>query len=61
MGVLTVPTAQAGAFLDGTTPRLAAAVPKNYRADFSYEEDSTTGLTTFKVTVARVGLTIIFR
>ena len=58
---MTVPTAQASAFLDGTTPRLAAAVPKNYRADFSYEEDATAGLTTFKVTIARSGLTIIFR
>ena len=61
VGVLTVPTAQAAAFLDGTVPRLAAAVPKNYRADFSYEEDATAGLTTFKVTIARAGLTIIFR
>jgi predicted RecA/RadA family phage recombinase len=61
VGVLTVPTAQAAAFLDGTTPRLAADVPKNYGANFSYEEDATAGLTTFKVTVFRVGLTIIFR
>ena len=61
MGVLTVPTAQAAAFLDGTTLRLAADVPKNYGANFSYEEDATAGLTTFKVTVFRVGLTIIFR
>ncbi len=46
---------------DGTTPRLVADVPKNYRADFSYEEDATAGLTTFKVTIARAGLAIIFR
>ena len=61
VAVLTVPTAQAAAFLDGTTPRLAADVPTNYRAIFSYEEDASTGLTTFKVTVARRGMTIIFR
>ncbi len=61
VGVLTVPTAQTAAFLDGTTPRLTADVPTNYRANFSYEEDASTGLTTFKVTVARRGMTIIFR
>ena len=61
VAVLTVPTAQAAAFLDGTTPRLTADVPTNYRASFSYEEDAAAGLTTFKVTVARAGMTIIFR
>ena len=61
VAVLTVPTAQTAAFLDGTTPRLTADVPTNYRANFSYEEDASTGLTTFKVTVARRGMTIIFR
>ena len=58
VAVLTVPTAQAAAFLDGTAPRLVADVPKNYRADFSYEEDATAGLTTFKVKIARAGLII---
>ena len=61
VGVLTVPTAQAAAFLDGTTPRFVADAPKNYRTRFFYEEDATAGLTTFKVTVARAGMTVIFR
>jgi len=61
VGVLTVPTAQAAAFLDGTKPRLEADAIKGYRTWFSYEEDAVAGLTTFKVTVARAGMTIIFR
>ena len=61
VAVLTVPTAQAAAFLDGTKPRMEADDIKGYRTWFSYEEDAVSGLTTFKVTVARVGMTIIFR
>ena len=61
VAVLTVPTAQAAAFLDGTKPRMEADAIKGYRTWFSYEEDAVSGLTTFKVTVARVGMTIIFR
>ena len=61
VGVLTVPTAQAAAFLDNGTPRFVADASKNYRTRFSYEEDVTAGLTTFKVTVARAGMTVIFR
>ena len=61
VAVLTVPTAQAAAFLDGTKPRMEADAIKGYRTWFSYEEDAVAGLTTFKVTVARVGMTIIFR
>jgi hypothetical protein len=61
VAVLTVPTAQAAAFLDGTKPRMEADALKGYRTWFSYDEDAVAGLTTFKVTVARVGMTIIFR
>ena len=61
VAVLTVPTAQAAAFLDGTKPRMEADDIKGYRTWFSYEEDAVSGLTTFKVTVARAGMTIIFR
>ena len=61
VGVLTVPTAQAVAFLDTGTPRFVADAPKNCRTRFSYDEDVGTGLTTFKVTVARAGMTVIFR
>ena len=61
VGVLTVPTAQASAFLDGDTPRFAASRVSGFRTRFTHEADAETGLTTFKVTVARAGLTIIFR
>lgn len=61
VGVLTVPTAQASAFLDGDTPRFTASRVSGFRTRFTHEADAETGLTTFKVTVARAGLTIIFR
>lgn len=61
VGVLTVPTAQAAAFLDGDAPRFTASRVSGFRTRFTHEADAETGLTTFKVTVARAGLTIIFR
>lgn len=51
----------AAAFLDGDAPRLAANRVSGFRARFTHEADAETGLTTFRVTVARADLIISFR